>query len=261
MPLRAGFADWTVETVTDGSATLSVLEEDGVPVGRMRVVRHADHIELAGLQLAPRVQGRGLGTARVRLLQGEAAARGVPLRLGVEHDNPRARALYERLGFAWDHDDTREAHLVWRSAYELDDAAARVDLDAVWDVLSTQVYWARWRSRADVEAQVRGAWRVVAAYDASGALVGFARSISDGVALAYLADVFVLPEHRGHALGHALVHRMIDLGPGADFRWMLHTADAHGLYRSHGFGDPGDWYLERPSRGVQARQITSAEPV
>jgi hypothetical protein len=28
---------------------------------------------------------------------------------------------------------------------------------------------------------------------------------------------------------------------------MLHTSDAHGLYRQFGFGDPDSSYLERPS--------------
>jgi GNAT superfamily N-acetyltransferase len=133
--------------------------------------------------------------------------------------------------------------------YELDDDPARVDLDLLWTFLSREAYWARWRTREDVERQVRGAWRVVGAYDtASGAMVGFARAISDGVSLAYLADVFVLREHRGAGLGRRLVAEMIDCGPGAAFRWLLHTDDAHGLYAQFGFGPPDATFLERPSR-------------
>jgi GNAT superfamily N-acetyltransferase len=136
-----------------------------------------------------------------------------------------------------------------RVSYELDDDPARVDLDVVWGFLGREAYWARWRSRADVERQVRGAWRVVGAYEsASGAMVGFARALSDGVALAYLADVFVLPEHRGAGLGRRLVEEMVERGPGAAFRWLLHTADAHGLYARFGFGPPDATLLERPVR-------------
>ena len=52
------------------------------------------------------------------------------------------------------------------------------------------------------------AWRVVGAYRAgTGELVGFARAVSDGVGFAYLADVFVLPEHQGHGLGKRLMQR------------------------------------------------------
>ena len=100
-----------------------------------------------------------------------------------------------------------------------------------------------------MERQLDGAWRLVAAYDAgTGALVGFARAVSDGVAVAYLADVFVEEAHQGRGLGHALVRVMVDEGPGARLRWMLHTADAHGVYAAHGFGPPDASYLERPAR-------------
>jgi GNAT superfamily N-acetyltransferase len=79
-------------------------------------------------------------------------------------------------------------------------------------------------------------------------MVGFARAISDGVAVAYLADVFVLPDHRGRGLGQALIHAMIDDGPGRDLRWMLHTEDAHSLYGKFGFGAPDTTFMERRSR-------------
>lgn len=81
-----------------------------------------------------------------------------------------------------------------------------------------------------------------------GELLCFARAISDGVAHAHLADVFVDPRARGAGLGKALVETMIEHGEGRDFRWTLHTADAHGLYRAFGFAEPDDTYLERRSR-------------
>jgi GNAT superfamily N-acetyltransferase len=135
-------------------------------------------------------------------------------------------------------------------AYELDDDPRRVDRDAVWEFLSTRAYWGRFRTRADFEAQLACAWRVVGVYGtAAGRQVGFARSVSDGVSFAYLADVFILPDVRGAGLGKELVAVMIDRGPGAGFRWTLHTADAHGLYRKYGFAEPDATYLERPRRG------------
>jgi GNAT superfamily N-acetyltransferase len=139
-------------------------------------------------------------------------------------------------------------------AHELDDDPGRVDRDAVWEFLSTQAYWGRSRTRADFEKQFASAWRVVGAYEAAGGRqVGFARAISDGVAFAYLADVFVLPDARGAGLGKELVATMIDRGPGAGFRWTLHTSDAHGLYGKFGFANPDRTYLERPRRHA-ARQ-------
>jgi GNAT superfamily N-acetyltransferase len=134
-------------------------------------------------------------------------------------------------------------------AYELDDNPGRIDRDAVWEFLSTQAYWGRYRTRADFETQLASAWRVVGVYEAAtGRQVGFARAISDGVDFGYLADVFILPGARGGGLGHELVATMIDRGPGAGFRWSLHTQDAHGLYRKYGFAEPDNRYMERPRR-------------
>ena len=131
--------------------------------------------------------------------------------------------------------------------HEVDDDPGRVDRDAVWRFLSGEAYWSRWRTRGDVESQIGGAWRVVGAYDPDGRTVGFGRAISDGVAFAYLADVYVHPSARGRGLGVALVRLMIDDGPGRAFRWTLHTADAHGLYERFGFTRPDDTYRERRS--------------
>jgi GNAT superfamily N-acetyltransferase len=131
--------------------------------------------------------------------------------------------------------------------FEIDDDPARVDRDAVWRYLSTEAYWGRERSRADVEAQLDDAWRVVAAYDRDGATVGFARAVSDGVAFAYLADVYVDAPARGAGLGTALVRAMVDDGPGRRFRWTLFTQDAHGLYTRFGFAAPDATAMVRPA--------------
>jgi GNAT superfamily N-acetyltransferase len=130
--------------------------------------------------------------------------------------------------------------------YEIDDDPTRIDLDAVLDFLLTEAYWGRWRERADIEKQVRNGWRVVGVYDAEGRQVGFSRSTSDEVSDAYLADVYILPEHRGKGLSKKLVELTIDLGSGSHLRWTLFTADAHGLYAQFGFGEPGPRAMVRP---------------
>jgi RimJ/RimL family protein N-acetyltransferase/GNAT superfamily N-acetyltransferase len=133
--------------------------------------------------------------------------------------------------------------------YELDDDPARIDPAAAAAFLTTEAYWGRWRTEADISRQIAAAWRLVGVYDPAGAMVGLARAISDGGS-AYLADVYVLPAHRGRGLGKAIVAMMIEEGPGAGFRWMLHTSDAYGLYRQFGFGPPPDNYMERPAGAV-----------
>lgn len=145
------------------------------------------------------------------------------------------------------------------SEYELDDDRARIDGDAIWTFMSEHAYWGRWRSREVVDAQIRASWRVVGVFHTpTGAMVGFARAVSDGVSLAYLADVYILEEHRGRGLGERLLTTMIDDGPGTHFRWMLHTQDAHGLYAKVGFKGPDETYLERPAYAPANGKPTTA---
>ena len=73
---------------------------DGAPIGRFYFDRSGPLWVLIDIVLATAEQGRGTGSALVRWLQqgaAEAGAEGV--RLSVMHNNPRARALYLRLGF------------------------------------------------------------------------------------------------------------------------------------------------------------------
>jgi GNAT superfamily N-acetyltransferase len=129
--------------------------------------------------------------------------------------------------------------------FELDDDPARVDLDRVHAYLTNEAYWALGRPRDEQERLVREAARVVGLY-LDGEQIGFCRAATDGVSFVYLADVYVLPEHRGRGLGAELVREMVENGPLADRRWLLHTEDAHALYRKFGFDLPGYKVMERP---------------
>ena len=117
--------------------------------------------------------------------------------------------------------------------YELDDDRARIDVEAVHAFLSSEAYWAIGRSPEHVARLVREASRVVGLYH-DGHQVGFCRAVSDDTAFAYLADVYVLPEHRGRGLGLELVREMVDRGPFARRTWILHTEDMHAVYAKLG---------------------------
>ena len=97
---RAGFLEWTGEQLRGEvpDSTTSVVTAYGVDVGRLRVVRTPELVQLAGLQPLPAHQGRGIGARVIQDLMAEAASSGREFGLSVEKDNPRARALYERLG-------------------------------------------------------------------------------------------------------------------------------------------------------------------
>jgi GNAT superfamily N-acetyltransferase len=128
--------------------------------------------------------------------------------------------------------------------YELDDDRARIDVDAVHAYIAGESYWAKGRPRDVVERLIREAQRVVGLYDGA-QQIGFARAFTDGVALVYLADVYVVPDYRGRGLGIELVREMVERGPYAGLRWILHTRDMHRLYARVGFKEPSERVMER----------------
>ncbi len=140
--------------------------------------------------------------------------------------------------------------------FELDDDPARIDVDAVHTFISRQSYWGRGRPRERVERTIAGSTRVVGLY-LGAEQVGFARAVSDGVTVAYLADVYVLPAYRGRGLGLELVREMVEgdpQDPGSNVRWLLHTADAQGLYAKLGFAEGRPTYpLMERGRGYDGR--------
>jgi GNAT superfamily N-acetyltransferase len=127
--------------------------------------------------------------------------------------------------------------------YELDDDPGRIDRDAVHDYLARS-YWAEGRPRGVQDALIDNAARVVGLYH-GGRQVGFSRAISDGHVQSYLADVYVLEEHRGRGLGVELVRFSVEEGPLTGTKWYLHTRDAHDLYRKFGVAEPSERALER----------------
>ena len=120
------------------------------------------------------------------------------------------------------------------NGYELDDDRSRLDREAIHAFLTTS-YWAEGRTRARQDELIDASGHVVGLYK-DGGQVGFARAVDcDAAGFVYLADVYVLDDHRGHGLGVELVREMIERGPYADRRWVLHTRDAHALYEKFGF--------------------------
>ena len=107
-------------------------------------------------------------------------------------------------------------------------------------------YWAKGRTRERQDELIDLSQHVVGLYQ-DGRQVGFARAVDcAGAGFVYLADVYVLDEYRGRGLGVELVREIVENGPYAGRRWVLHTTDAHALYAKLGFG-PNERLIERPS--------------
>ena len=123
--------------------------------------------------------------------------------------------------------------------YSIETDRSLLDLDLIHRFLSEEAYWALGRTREEVERSIEHSMPFGVYLD--GRQVGFARVVTDRSTFAWLADVFVLPEHRGHRLGKRLVQTVLEhpeLRPMR--RWFLATADAHALYRRFGFDELRD---------------------
>ena len=131
--------------------------------------------------------------------------------------------------------------------YVITEDPALIDAEVVHRWLSEESYWARGRTLQVVERSMTNSICLGALHD--GRLVGIARVVSDMATFAWLCDVFVVAEHRGRGVGGALVAAAVDHPKLRGLkRFVLATADAHELYRRHGFeilDHPERWMIRR----------------
>jgi GNAT superfamily N-acetyltransferase len=124
-------------------------------------------------------------------------------------------------------------HLWSKGDYEISTDPARIDAVMVHEFL-TNSYWAKGIPLETVQLSIENSIPFGVYHGQQ--LVGFARIISDRATFAYLADVFVLPSHRGRGLSRWLMECIVSHPDLQGLRrWMLATQDAHGLYAKFGF--------------------------
>lgn len=129
--------------------------------------------------------------------------------------------------------------------YEVSTDKERLDIDRIHKFLSEESYWAKNIPRGVFERSIENAI-CFAAYEGS-ELAGFARVVTDRAVFAYIGDVFVLPEHRGHGVSK-MIMQAIRAHPDLQGlrRWHLLTRDAHALYKQFGFRE-----IENPARHME----------
>jgi GNAT superfamily N-acetyltransferase len=135
-------------------------------------------------------------------------------------------------------------HLWSKGDYEISTDPARIDAVMVHEFL-TNSYWAKGIPLETVQLSIENSIPFGVYHGQQ--LVGFARIISDRATFAYLADVFVLPSHRGRGLSRWLMECIVSHPDLQGLRrWMLATQDAHGLYAKFGFSP-----LKSPERWME----------
>jgi GNAT superfamily N-acetyltransferase len=136
-----------------------------------------------------------------------------------------------------------------RGEYLISTDASLLDLEVIHDFLSSS-YWAAGVPESVMERSIEnslcfGVYR-------GEEQAGFARVVTDRATFAYLADVFVLEEHRGRGIGKWLVEVVISHPDLQGLRrWMLATRDAHDLYRRYAFTE-----LARPGIFMERRDAS-----
>lgn len=98
------------ERLLHGYRHAQVLLHDGRIVGLLKLDRSGEDYVVMQIQLAPELQGRGLGETLLREYIAEARTAGRDVTLHVLKANP-ARGLYVRLGFVVEGEDEQEYHM------------------------------------------------------------------------------------------------------------------------------------------------------
>ena len=141
-----------------------------------------------------------------------------------------------------------EGEREWRRGeYTISTDNQRLDLVIIHDFISNQSYWGRGRRMQIVQRSLDHSLNFGIFKGAR--QVGFARVVTDFATFGWIADVFILEEHRGQGLAKWLMESILSHPQLQGFRrWVLATKDAHELYRKFGFKElrrPERW-LERP---------------
>ena len=121
-----------------------------------------------------------------------------------------------------------------KQGYLISADPSKLDIAVIHQYLSRESYWAKNIPLQTVERSIANSFCFGVYYH--DVQIGFARLVTDKATFAYLADVFVLPEHRGKGLSKWLIET-IHADPDVQGlrRWMLGTKDAHGLYAQFGW--------------------------
>ena len=123
----------------------------------------------------------------------------------------------------------------WKNGdYVIDTKKSRLDLDVIQSFLAYDSYWAQTRTSEQTKTAIENS--ICFGVYAGEGQIGFARVVSDQATFAYLGDVFILKDFRGHGLSKWLMETIVSHPDLQGLRrWVLATRDAHGLYSQYDF--------------------------
>lgn len=106
--------------------------------------------------------------------------------------------------------------------------------NAIHQWLSTEAYWCKHIPYEVVKTAFDNSYTIGVLKD--GKQIAYARLITDYAVFGYLADVYVIEEHRGKGISKKMMELLMNLDWVKRLRKVsLATKDAHGLYKQFGF--------------------------
>ena len=130
--------------------------------------------------------------------------------------------------------------------YTISTDQTKLDIEVVCNFISKESYWGIGRPVEVIRKSIENSLSFGVYHHDK--MIGFARVVTDYATFAWIADVFILQEHRGKGLSKWLMEVIITHPQLQGLRRMiLATKDAHGLYRQFGFAEfahPETW-MER----------------
>jgi GNAT superfamily N-acetyltransferase len=135
-----------------------------------------------------------------------------------------------------------------RDEFTISTDRERLQIEAIYKFLTEESYWAQTRTKEETIRAIKNSLPF-GVYKGENQ-IGFARVVTDYATFAYLGDVYILKEFRGHGLSKWLMETIVEHPDLQGFRrWILATKDAHRLYEKFGFHalvHPERW-MEKPA--------------
>jgi len=139
-----------------------------------------------------------------------------------------------------------------KKEYSISTDPSKLNINVIHNYISNESYWGKGRSLEVVKKSIENSLPFGIYYKDE--MIGFARVVTDYATFGWIADVFILEEHRGKGLSKWLMETILSHPKLQGFRrWVLATKDAHDLYRKFGFRElnkPERW-MERPDPNMK----------
>ena len=134
---------------------------------------------------------------------------------------------------------------IYKDGFCISTNKSRLDIPAIHHFLSNEAYWSLGIPFETVKKSIDHSLNFGLYHNEQ--QIGFARIISDFSTIAYLGDVYILPEFRGCGLSKWIMETITSFPELQGLRrWILLTGDAHGLYKQFGWKD-----ISNPERWME----------